>query len=74
MKTFKIKDISTYQTYGEIACSFIPQLNSLIKICDEKYNDYYYRIFDIVYIFYEGSNDFDCDLFVSKELCGYFAD
>ena len=64
MKKFKVKDTSSGQLYAEIECPIIPQIGSLIKISDETFNDSYYIVRDIMYTFYEGSNDFDCDLFV----------
>jgi len=66
MKSFKLIDVSTKNTLGNIACGTIPMIGSKLKIITES-EDCVFRVRDLEYIVYEGNDDFDVVILVSKE-------
>ena len=66
MKSFLLKDVSTKETYGSIACGVIPIIGSKLKIVSDD-KEHVFRVRDLEYIVYQGSDAYDVEIIVSRE-------
>ena len=66
LKTFRLIDVSTRMVYGSIQCGTLPMVGTKVIIQDTD-QAWHFRVRDIEYITYVGSNDFDAEIIVSSE-------
>ena len=67
IKSIELRDCSTNQVHASVPCgNRIPQIGSLITI-ETQSEDISYRVRDIHYKYFEGSDDTDCVIIVNLE-------